>query len=610
MPRLANCNYEMPDATMDTTALNRTLAEAALADGATFPEALLSHLCEALALSAASLYLCTAESAAVRLRAQHGLNYNDYVQFELPPESLPARTASGRETLVVATVDNAMLHGNKRLRRRAGITSCVMVPLVAPDPPAPQQKEMLGSAAALGSLCLYVAQPDTLPAVTTAAEAIAPFVARLYLATVERAAVRLRRRVVDRVAYRRDVGSLAHNYLELVKDELSVEAAALWVLDARRNLLYRRKALKPRTPEGPGVWTSLRLTDPSLIVDCFRTRIAVTHDARRPILTPDDLDLALETPFANWTAMPILLPPEAKLRGRNPSAAGVLELSNHVTRLGGVTHPTSVTWEEEYLAAFTCELISVLIYQILRTQDHESDYERMLHGAKTSLLGARSHLQALEQFDLERYLPPRARYFIPNAIDWLEDLEGQINRDDIVNKGRVQLEPISLYGDVLAKLEVMLSRMNTRNDERRLTLRGLDDLAQTFRQVPRVIGNRQALDCVFRNLIDNSRKYCRPPTGEAPSVKVGVQVSSDHRKVFVIVADNGAPIAEDEVDLVFQDGFRGMKAQGVQPQGVGRGLYDCRRLLKQMRGNITIVPAETGVAFRIELRASHVSDTR
>ena len=68
-----------------------------------------------------------------------------------------------------------------------------------------------------------------------------------------------------------------------------------------------------------------------------------------------------------------------------------------------------------------------------------------------------------------------------------------------------------------------------------------------------------------------------------------------------MVSDNGEPIPHEEAELIFEDGFRGAVAQGVQPQGVGRGLYDCSRLMKRMKGEITVLTKLPGVTFRLEL---------
>jgi hypothetical protein len=390
----------------------------------------------------------------------------------------------------------------------------------------------------------------------------------------------------------------------MLKQELRVEGAALWVLDARRDLLYRRRALSPRVATVKGVMPFLRQSDSSLIAECFRSGKSIWHDPSRPRVSENEVDLACESRFTNWGLIPLLLQVDARLAGRVASTSGVLEFANHYVESAGNRWLVGLTWEDQFLVDFTCELMSVITYQILRTQDHEGEYERKLHGAKTALMAARSRLQIVERYNVERHMPPQAAHYIPNAIAWLQDLESQINRDDLIRRTGSELRPLNLFGDVLAKLEVWINGINARNATGRgLVLVGMDEMANSYHTIPRVIGNRHALDCVFRNLLDNSRKYCRPPSGEPPEVTVKVRMPDDRSCVVVFFSDNGVPIPPDEAQLIFEDGFRGKRAQGVEPEGLGRGLFDCKRLMEEMKGDINVVTLPKGVMFRIELKA-------
>jgi signal transduction histidine kinase len=572
----------------DREALVIELADAAMSSAGLFPEVLLDKLSQQLDLEAAALFLYTADGTGLQRRAEHGSG--DIPESPDVPDDDPILSQAEAPTAIVDVDARA-----------------VLLPLHVTAPASATYRGATSDKQPLGVLHLVPrsADPERLTHIGTLLDPLRPYLAKLYLASVERRAMTLRRLVVERVAYRRDIGSMAHNYVTMVKQELCFEGAALWVLDARRNLLYRRRALSPRQPQPSGVTPFLRQSDESLVARTFRTCSPIWHDQRKPMLSEAQVDLACESPFTNWGALPVRLPVDARLAGRVAPAAGVLEFVNHYTDLRGHRFLTRLTWEDQFLADFTCELLSVLIYQILRTQDHESEYERKLHGAKTALLAARSRLQIVERYDVERYMPPQAAHYIANAIDWLQDLESQINRDDLIGRTKSELTAIALYGDVLAKLEVMVAGMNVRGTgNRRLRLSGLDEIAANYHAVPKVTGNRHALDCVFRNLLDNSRKYCRPPSGAAPEVTIKVIMPADRSRVVVLLSDNGAPIASAEAELIFEDGFRGDHAQGIEPEGLGRGLYDCERLMEEMGGSISVISAADGVTFRLELQAA------
>ena len=579
------------------------LAEVSLDDPRSFAQSVLEILCDRFDLLAGSVYIHSEGFGHVRLRAQVGFDYAAYEDFDVPMRSFPGQAISTKGPLVSSDLAGSGLYRDLKLLEGSAVTTIIVVPLLLADGAGATAAAALGAPNPLGALCLYPNETEQASTLVDVAQRFAPFIARLYLATMERAAMRLRRTTVDRVAYKRDVGSLANTFLEVVVEELSVEAAALWIFDARRDAIYRRRALRAKKPEVRGEYPWLIPSADSLIAECFRRRRHIVHDHHHPLIADIDVDLLLAHSLDNWEAVPIALHPEARLRGRATQTAGVLELANHYTAFGEVRHLTTPNWEDAYFSDFACELLSVLLYQVLRTQDHESDFERLLHGARQSLQAARSHLQGLEGLeDAGHLVVPRSHiHFIPNAIDWLEDLEAQINRDDIVSRPKLECEPLPLYGQVLAKLSPMVRRMNTRDPDQPIALLGLDELAQHYLTLPYVSANRQALDCVFRNLLDNSWKYCRPPSGLPREVTIRALVGESGDRLVLLVSDNGEGIPRDEAELVFEDGFRGRFARGVRPQGVGRGLYDCHRLMLAMKGSISVVPVHPCVTFRLEL---------
>jgi signal transduction histidine kinase len=551
---------------------------------ALYPERLLELLTHYCRLDVASVYLVTADGSTLQRRAFKG-------DRRAPPLELRRTSPVVRQVLGDATP-------------RTSVSDCTLVvPMRLEAPDAITYRGVRSDKQTMGALWLEARSPQAADAIAECLRTHERLMAKLYLAAVDRRAMELRRMVVERVAYRRDIGSMAHNYLTMVKQELGFEGAALWVLDARRGLLHRRRALRSRRAEA-GHAPFLREDDDSYVAACFRSCKPVWHDSTNPLLRESDLDLAYESDLSNWGALPVRLPADAKLAGRSVSAAGVIEFVNHYVESRGHRALASLSWEDQYLADFTCELLSVLIYQILRTQDHEAEFERRLHGAKTALQAARSRLQIVERYHVERYMPPRMLHYIPNAIDWLQDLESQINREDLVGRTSANLSEVSLYGDVLAKLEGMVRAINSRDSGRMLELSGLDDLANVFRTIPKVKGNRHALDCVFRNLLDNSRKYCQPPDGSNPQVRIRVLMPEDGAAVVICVSDNGKPIPADEAEHIFADGYRGISAQSAEPEGLGQGLFDCKRLVEAMGGSISVSSSDMGVAFRVELKSA------
>jgi hypothetical protein len=567
-------------------------------------DSVLEVLVETLDLSAASLYISTSDGEALCLRSQVGFPFEGYEDFELGLDSLPGRAIRERRTLVDRSPATSPLFRDKSLIERRPIAGMVAAPLQFKEKHPLESSATAELPVVVGAVCLFPAHHPDVEAVASWIDRYTYFLSRLYGVTVDRIAMNFRRKTVDRVAFKGDIGSLAHAFLNLVKEELSVEAASLWTVDTRRHLLSLRRSTDLASAERERDVPAIRVSEPGVISACFNSTDPVLHTTRNVVLRPDDVNEKLGRPLDNAALVPVPLPMHAKLRTKRIPSAGVLTLLNHFKRFNGVEHPTVFSWEDGFLAEFACEVISVLLYQMIRTQDHESDFERLIHGARTSLQAAKHNLQLLDERETVSTSQGDTTHLIPNAIDWLEDLESQINRDELVAAAELDLKSTALYGDVLAKLRPMVIRMRTRARNPTFSLTGLDDLSYSPRQLPRVTADRRALDCIFRNLIDNSMKYCRTDPHSPAIVNVEAAASDDGRTVNVVVSDNGIGIPNEERDLIFENGFRGRRASGRQPQGVGRGLFECRVLLERMGGEITLRDGEDGASFLVILKTA------
>jgi signal transduction histidine kinase len=568
------------------------LARVSLDDPQSFTDSVLTVLCRHFGVAAASLHIYTEGAALLRLRSQVGFDYRRYDGFDLPIESHAGHAVTDGKPDQCADLLGSRYFINKSLIEGSNIRHLYTVPMVLEDDAAREAASRFGASSPLGAMSFYSESELSEDTRGLLADGYVPFVSRLYLATLERSLMDLRARTVKRVAYRRDVGSLAHTFLELITSYLSFEAGSLWVLDARRNVIYRRKVFPlPRTddagpPDSVGLETDEPRTDDAqnLVRRAFSDGLTLIHDEHNPVVDPGTVHLAQRQPVRNWIAVPIKLPASARLQGRRLHAGGVLELADHYTEFAGVRRKSALTWEERHMVQFACELLSVLMYQVLRTQDHAADFERMTHGARQALLAVNNHLELLDKTQVVQALPPSSRHVVANALDWVQDMSMQLNLDEIIREAALETEEVALWSNVLAKLPDTLARMNTRSKPGFALHLDMDAPARSFRQIPPVRGNARGLDCVFRNLLDNSRKYCRPPNG--PRVAM-VTADVGDGCVRVRFSDNGPGIPTTDREQIFEDGFRGDIARGTQTQGLGRGLYDCRRLMEAMKGSIT-----------------------
>lgn len=112
------------------------------------------------------------------------------------------------------------------------------------------------------------------------------------------------------------------------------------------------------------------------------------------------------------------------------------------------------------------------------------------------------------------------------------------------------------------------------------------DLALTYHllgDLPPVRANPQALREVLSNLIDNALKYT--PAGGRVDIQAGVATRPEQRELAIAISDTGYGIPPQDLERLFERGYRGEKANGEIP-GTGLGLAIARELIERMGGEI------------------------
>ena len=112
--------------------------------------------------------------------------------------------------------------------------------------------------------------------------------------------------------------------------------------------------------------------------------------------------------------------------------------------------------------------------------------------------------------------------------------------------------------------------------------------------VPRASGDRDRIQQVLLNLIDNAVKY-----GSGP---VGVRVEGASGVVRIAVADSGPGIPHQEQQSIFEKFYRSDPQLTRAPGGTGLGLYIARELAKRMGGRLDVRSQPgAGATFVFEL---------
>ena len=114
--------------------------------------------------------------------------------------------------------------------------------------------------------------------------------------------------------------------------------------------------------------------------------------------------------------------------------------------------------------------------------------------------------------------------------------------------------------------------------------------------LPHVLADRQRMEQVFLNLLDNAIKFT-PPGG-----KISIQARLEKPYVCVEVKDNGVGIPAEHLSRVFERFYRADKARSREAGGTGLGLAIVRHIVTAHQGKIEVESSSgVGSTFRIFL---------
>lgn len=114
---------------------------------------------------------------------------------------------------------------------------------------------------------------------------------------------------------------------------------------------------------------------------------------------------------------------------------------------------------------------------------------------------------------------------------------------------------------------------------------------------PRSLLNKHLLQRALYNLGVNAIKYGRP--GGQLVIRVGEVSLDDSEAIFIDFEDSGVGIPEDEVERIFQIGFRGSNVREIS--GEGLGLRIARDIAAAHEGSIEVLSPSQPTLFRILL---------
>jgi signal transduction histidine kinase len=276
--------------------------------------------------------------------------------------------------------------------------------------------------------------------------------------------------------------------------------------------------------------------------------------------------------------------------GEWQSVVEAVPVAREVGAAGSTTLPVSVHDRELWLSFVAVESAEGGVVYAFRdlTGERQLDEEKrdfvatISHELRTPMTGVYGAAQTLLRSDVELSAARRGQL--------LQLIVGQAERLN-------QIVDDLLLATSLDHHRLQLSQEQV--DIGELVRRTLEMLARTEVDItdpdhPSIFGDRDRIQQILVNLLDNAFKYGQPP--------VTVTIAPTGDAVAVTVRDAGAGVPREEQERIFEKFYRSDPKLTRAPSGTGLGLYIARELAVRMGGTLDIRSTRgTGTAFVLTL---------
>jgi len=215
--------------------------------------------------------------------------------------------------------------------------------------------------------------------------------------------------------------------------------------------------------------------------------------------------------------------------------------------------------------------------EIRRLESMRTDFvANVSHELKTPLTSIRAYVDTLLDGGLD---DPS------NRTRFVEKIDTHVNRlavliTDLLSLSRIESgQAITQHThlNILEPLNEAVSRLGPNAENRNIELR-----VRVPSQPCDVLGDREALQQVFDNLIDNAIKYTEP--GDV--VDIGAEPVGGH--IRVRVSDTGMGIPKEDLPRVFERFYRVDKARSRELGGTGLGLSIVKHYVQALGGEVQV----------------------
>lgn len=215
-----------------------------------------------------------------------------------------------------------------------------------------------------------------------------------------------------------------------------------------------------------------------------------------------------------------------------------------------------------------------LVREIRRNEQHDTFLNAITHELKTPIASIKLYLETLKTRDVDE---TKRQEFYDIMLADNERLLGTV--EQVLQASRTQekqrnmnLAEVDLGVLIDDTVKIVRSRLH------------LDDAAIRFTNSPeriKMVGDREELQTVFVNLLDNAVKY----SGEESKISIRMKLSRAG-KAEVFVRDNGIGLTRADIKRVFKRFYRVPNLTATATKGTGLGLPIVKAIVEKHGGRV------------------------
>lgn len=236
-----------------------------------------------------------------------------------------------------------------------------------------------------------------------------------------------------------------------------------------------------------------------------------------------------------------------------------------------------------------CRDVTAVLSDVKAREEGLAVASHELRGRIQSVRAATEVLTAMAH-ELSPQMHNEALKLLDGETSRLSRLIARILDAAVIERGEMRLRPVEVQLATVAR--AVCDGLRSLATEKNITLRL--DVAE---DVPTIYGDRERLDQVVQNLVENALKFT-PDGGE-----VRVTVGAAHGEVVISVSDTGQGIPADRRELIFHKFVRDEEhARISRNAGLGLGLYITEEIVRSHHGRIDVESKEgAGSTFTVAL---------